>query len=932
MVTYTQICSDDAEGSFKATKIIFDNDISIIADPGWNGTNLNSIASMEKHLSDVSMILLSHSTPEYIGGYMILCTKLPFLMSSIPVYATVAVTQLGRVSTVEFYRSRGILGPLDTALMEVSDVDECFDKMTLVKFMQNMNLLDNRLVLTAYNSGHSLGGAFWLISRKTEKVVYAPGWNHSKDSFLNSASFLLTNGVPIPSLLRPSTLITSTNVGSSMAYKKRTEKFIQLVDATLANGGAVFMPVSISGRFLELLHIIDEHLADLQGAAIPVYFLAYSGTKVLSYASNLLDWMSSQLIKEYEGIAAEDRSYSRLPFEPSKVDLLLNPHELVQYPGPKIVFSSGLDFKDGDLSTQVLQQICQDEKTTIILTEKSPFSSANSIMSDLFEHWHDLAKKKNNGVAEDGVPVPLEKTYLMSSWSVEETLERSELNSYKERIAQLRRLKLIEKVRDKKNKNILNAEADESSSSSEEEDPSENESEPQKDNSTDTSQAVGTVLSHAPVIESHEVFIADYILENLDASKPVDIKVTPKLRPKQAMFPSFNQSKKKKVDDYGEVIDPLQFRISDDNKENSKLISESKRKFELNDKGKWGDENGENRGGKRKRDEPKGAPKLTPQQVLNNQLLQRNLDTLFRPVKRVPLSSVGSLRSAANLKVRCGLSFVDLAGLVDLRSLSMIVSVLRPHNLVLLPDSTYKVSFGTELDGRSMIRNALMKQRQDLSSRLAEGNSIINRGNNLLARSHDRSKRMTNNDMTIFDIEPNEVYKIGNESLGSATEFEIKFDPSLSAAISWKQVSRDHRVAQVHGELAMLEEHLVTPYEKSTVTPTLLLRPVTNTRLTDPRTQKADDGQNDSDVNKFGPILGIGNLRLTELKKRLISRNMNAEFKGEGVLVVNNQIAISKIAFGSFQDDDSGDVIIDGQVGPLFYEVKKCVTELLAFV
>ena len=38
-------------------------------------------------------------------------------------------------------------------------------------------------------------------------------------------------------------------------------------------------------------------------------------------------------------------------------------------------------------------------------------------------------------------------------------------------------------------------------------------------------------------------------------------------------------------------------------------------------------------------------------------------------------------------------------------------------------------------------------------------------------------------------------------------------------------------------------------------------------------------------LNNNGPKLAIGNIRLPELKKKLISRNMNAEFKSEGTLV-----------------------------------------------
>ena len=59
---------------------------------------------------------------------------------------------------------------------------------------------------------------------------------------------------------------------------------------------------------------------------------------------------------------------------------------------------------------------------------------------------------------------------------------------------------------------------------------------------------------------------------------------------------------------------------------------------------------------------------------------------------------------------------------------------------------------------------------------------------------------------------------------------------------------------------------------------------------------------------------------------------MNVEFKGEGTLVVNNALAIRKVAYGSLESDDSGDIVIDGNAGPLYYKVKECIRGMLAYV
>lgn len=945
MFTFTLLTPGPSSDSFKASLLNFDNELRILADPGWNGENPDDVLFMEKHLNDVELILLSHSTPEYIGGYILLCMKFPSLMASIPVYATVAVSQLGRVSTVEFYRSKGHLGPLQSAFMEVSDVDEWFDKITLIKYFQNMSTLENRILLTAYNSGHTLGGSFWLITKRLERIVYAPIWNHSKDSFLNSASFLSpTTGNPVSSLVRPSAIITGTDLGSAMSHKKRTEKFLQLVDATLANGGAVLLPTSISGRFLELLHIVDDHLANLQGAAIPVYFLSYSGTKVLSYASNLLDWMSSLLIKEYEGIAAEDRAYSRVPFEPSKVDLLLDPRELIQLPGPKIVFASGLDFTDGDLSSQALQLLCQDEKTTIILTEKSAFSNEKTIASNLFEEWYNLAQKKNNGTAEDGIPVPLERAFPLSSWTREEPLNDQELSSFKERTAHARKQKLIAKVRDKKNKNILNADLNsDDSSSSEDEVSSEEEAIEETINAeVQTSSVTNPQTNPNAALNSHELFLTDYVMESIGANKTVDIRITHKLRPRQAMFPFVLANKKRKFDDYGEVINASDFQKSDENSANNKLISESKRKFEMSDKGRWGANDGgdgDRRDGRRNRDNGRNSNnsnKITPQEQLNNQVLQKNLDTLFKPVKRIPLGPASALASRkAELNVRCGLSYVDLSGLVDLRSMNMIISVLRPYNLVLLPDYTYNASYNESLNGLRLVEGAFSKQKTEQQTDTSEDLLVSVGKFDLLLHSRKGVTKNLFTEMSVFTAKENEVLQIGSDGHGRLSDFELRIDEELNSTLKWQSLDANYKVTQIQGELEIfdangLSSSNVNVDELVNSGTQFVLKPTSKPASKVLSTQNpAVDQSQQVDI---GSTMAIGNVRLPELKKKLISRDLNAEFKGEGTLVVNNAIAIRKISTDSLQGDDSGDIIIDGQVGPLYYEVKKCIRDLLAYV
>lgn len=956
-------------GSVKASKLTFDGDLAVMADPAWDGANHHDLDFMERHLKDINIIVLSHSTPEFISGFVLLCVKFPELVSSIKLYLTVPVNQLGRILTIEFYRARGVLGPIKGALVEVADVDEWFDKVTQLKYLQTVSLYDNRLVLTPYNAGHTLGGTFWLLVKKLEKVVYAPAWNHSKDLFLNSASFITGAGgltLPLGLLVRPTALITHTDLGSPMLHKRRAEKFLQLVDATLANGGSVLLPTLLSGRFLEILHLVDQHL---QSAPIPVLFLLYLGTKVLSYASNLLEWMSSLLIKEWEDLQSAGggggggggmgaSSKTNIPFDASKVDLLSETKELVHLSGPKIVFCTGLDVIAGDMLSEALQYLCNDEKTTIILTEKLKFR--NNINGKLYQEWFRLAKTRSaNNQAEDGIAVPLEQTLNLANYFREEPITGHELKEFQETVARKRKERMMQKVRDKRTKNLLSTDNFDDSLDDDDEEEDEVEAAAEKKGEAPLLQLVVDAAADDAASERNpaavaapaapadvDSFFTDHVKQTLLANKPLDIRITHKLKPRQAMFPYIPTSYKQKFDDYGEVIDIKMFQKAEDPAQKRIVM--------------------ERRGGRdgpydrrHNHDEGRGnlAPKVTPQETLNNQVLQKNLDTLFAPQKRVPLSS----SRTKDLRVRCGLLYVDLLGLVDLRSLSLIVSLIKPYNLLLIPDETSPV--GSETNQLEAVR-AMFEQQQSSKKEQQFKKSLVHSAR-FMSLSNIRgglsgSGGKVASTMSIEVLEANRVVRIGYDDTGiggiGLTNFEVKLDDSVFENIKWQKIDGSYKVAQVYGELKISNPQLENePSYKKAKTfhdymnsatqftlKNLLRKEFVERQQAFLRRHEGDPGGDAAaaaaaaatagTVATASPKLAIGNIRLTELKKRLLTKNLTVEFKSEGTLVVNEILAIRKVTYGSGEGDDTGDIIIDGQMGPLYYEVKECIREMLAYV
>ena len=76
--------------------------------------------------------------------------------------------------------------------------------------------------------------------------------------------------------------------------------------------------------------------------------------------------------------------------------------------------------------------------------------------------------------------MPIDKNISLKNWTKEVELTGTELTEFQEKVAQKRKEKLLAKVRDQKNQNILSADTVDSEDSSDDDDEGDNEAEKQK--------------------------------------------------------------------------------------------------------------------------------------------------------------------------------------------------------------------------------------------------------------------------------------------------------------------------------------------------------------------------------------------------------------------------------------------------------------------
>lgn len=837
-MTYTSTCCDDGSGCSVGT-IIRSDSVTILLDPGWHSPKVSyedSVRYWSNLIPEVDVILISQPSLECLGAYaLIYYNFLSHFVSRIEVYATLPVTNLGRVSTVDFYVSRGLIGPYESNKIDLEDVEKAFDHIEALKYSQLVDLRSkfDGLSLVAYNAGVSPGGCMWCISTYFEKLLYARRWNHTRDTILNGASLLDNTGKPLSALSRPSAIITTLDkFGSAKPHVKRIEVLKDTVNRVLSSGGSAVLPVEIGGNFLDLLVSIHDFLYEKSKSRlfreVPVLLVSYSRGRTLTYARSMLEWLSSSFLKTWE--SRDNKS----PFELGRRFHVVIPEELAKYPGSKICFVSQVDL----LVDEIITKLCQIERTTIILTT---FDDKDlSTISKLQMEWKSAEEKQT---LEEGRTITYSKSLSLKNVKLQPLL-KEELEAYVNKITERKKKRLeleFALKRDAKNRNQALGTFSRDIASKD-----------IPENGLDGIQSGDDDAAGGNDDDDEEDNLLDILRDETPSSArkqtvevPVDTTVLSSSLPKHKMFP-FHPARVK-MDDYGAVID-FNFLMTDDEEQ----IDKNKRRAvdeEVEDEDPYDLSDPRKLSSKRVR-----RPKLKELNSSNEDPTFDNIDYL--DARKAPVRRV---ESYVKVTVKCLLTFINLESLADQRSASVIWPALKPRKILLLGPK--------ETQNKQLVVTLRKKDIELVEMPFNE------------------------------DIEFNTTIK----------SLDISIDPQLDQLLKWQRISDGYTVAHVIARLVKEKPQLAKQQQKpqQAVRTKLILKPL----LT---------------VSKIhsGGSLSIGDVRLAELKRKLTGLHYRAEFKGEGTLVVDGEVAVRKI--------NDSETIVDGTPSELFYNVKKLVTDMLA--
>ncbi|KAI7622912.1 putative cleavage and polyadenylylation specificity factor, partial [Hortaea werneckii] len=346
MFTLTPLLGARTPSSPAASTLLeLDGGIRILVDIGWDASfsSHQIIAALEKHVSTLSIILLTHPTIDHLGAYAWCCKHVP-LFRHIPCYATVPVVDLGRGVCLDIHGCPGGVsgGTVPTSsvasadasadddhiaesrsphiLLEPPSPDEiaaCFNAIHPLKYSQphqpiaaSFSPSVGGLTITAYGAGHTLGGTIWHIQHGLESIVYATDWSQARESLYPGAAWLTNGSEIIEPLRRPTALVCSSKGVEKtevLSRKKRDDTLLSLVRETIAQGGKVLIPTDSSARVLELAFLLNQtwrenvdgpHSSTYRHCRI--YMASRSATTSVRYLNSMLEWVDETVRQEAE--------------------------------------------------------------------------------------------------------------------------------------------------------------------------------------------------------------------------------------------------------------------------------------------------------------------------------------------------------------------------------------------------------------------------------------------------------------------------------------------------------------------------------------------------------------------------------------------------------------------------------------------------------
>ena len=316
---------------FRGKNIMFDCGIH----PAYNG--LGSLPYFDEiDPQTIDVLLITHFHLDHCGALPYFLEKTNFKGECFMTHPTKAIYKLILADYVKVSHVN-----TDESLYEERDLVKSFEKIKLIDYHQE--IISHGIKFWAYNAGHVLGAAMFLVEIEGIRVLYTGDFSREIDRHLKPAE--------IPANFDVHILIVESTYGIHKHEERarRENDFKKYVYEIVKRGGKCLLPVFAVGRAQELLLILDEYWEnnpDIQD--IPIYYAS-------SLASNCID-----IFKTYINMTGD---YVKNKFYDEGIKTI----DYLDESKPAVVFASPGMLQSG-LSRNLFEKWCENSQNGIVIT------------------------------------------------------------------------------------------------------------------------------------------------------------------------------------------------------------------------------------------------------------------------------------------------------------------------------------------------------------------------------------------------------------------------------------------------------------------------------------------------------------------------------------------------------------------------------------
>ena len=265
---------------FKDKRILLDCGIH----PGMTGMDaLPFVDCIEA--DQIDLMLITHFHLDHAGALPWFLQKTTFRGKCFMTHATKAIY---RWLLSDFIKVSNIA--TQQMLYTEQDLETSMDKIETINFHEEKEV--SGIKFWAYNAGHVLGAAMFMIEIAGVRVLYTGDFSREEDRHLMAAE--------LPSI-RPDVLIVESTYGTHIHEKReeREHRFTSTVHTIVGRGGRCLIPVFALGRAQELLLILDEYwAAHPELHEIPIYYASSLAKKCMAVYQTFVNAMNERIRRQ----------------------------------------------------------------------------------------------------------------------------------------------------------------------------------------------------------------------------------------------------------------------------------------------------------------------------------------------------------------------------------------------------------------------------------------------------------------------------------------------------------------------------------------------------------------------------------------------------------------------------------------------------------